>query len=495
MSRFTSGLPLRVRAFLRVLDSKVDESVQEDGGPGRGNFGHKGRPGLRGGSGKGGGSHYRGANKRVSSQALGKMLSDKYKGRSKAAEIASDYGAQHRLFARSMDGIKYGQKGYDAVSSYNYHGDTLINSMLRGTKPRSFKQQKEWQENKDRTKQYIADMTEAMKANKLRQDAIVYRGIETFSGLQQTLGLNVDAKQMQEMLNNPDFVDSMVGYTFRDKAFVSTTIDKDVIYKGRFAKACEMEIHCPAGTEGVYQGDQFRITDEAEFTMQRGTQFVVTGASVVENQFGVKRLKLDVTVLSQQPDADIPETQKAYRDPNPEIVQASVEKRALPTSTLEKTYSGASSDFLKEFNELQKTPDSIDKHDMADTMLETQVALGKINPVEAAELMGYCRGYDMTDRVDDYEQYLEEVKKSKAEYSKPEYADKRAKLQRENPGLSDDDASFLIDIDNTIAATQESVKRSEERDGPDDFFVKKKKNRVKLLQMQRKDYIAEAVRR
>ena len=32
----------------------------EDGGPGSGNWGHKGRPGLVGGSGKGGGAHYRG---------------------------------------------------------------------------------------------------------------------------------------------------------------------------------------------------------------------------------------------------------------------------------------------------------------------------------------------------------------------------------------------------------------------------------------------------
>ena len=34
----------------------MDASKLEDGGPGSGNFGHKGRPGQRGGSGKGGGS-------------------------------------------------------------------------------------------------------------------------------------------------------------------------------------------------------------------------------------------------------------------------------------------------------------------------------------------------------------------------------------------------------------------------------------------------------
>ena len=39
---------------------KAEEA--EDGGPGSGNFGHKGRPGSVGGSGKGGGKHYRSDN-------------------------------------------------------------------------------------------------------------------------------------------------------------------------------------------------------------------------------------------------------------------------------------------------------------------------------------------------------------------------------------------------------------------------------------------------
>ena len=40
-------------------------ALVEDGGPGSGNWGHKGRPGLRGGSGKGGGKHYRSARNEV----------------------------------------------------------------------------------------------------------------------------------------------------------------------------------------------------------------------------------------------------------------------------------------------------------------------------------------------------------------------------------------------------------------------------------------------
>lgn len=40
--------------------SRLRKLYTEDGGPGSGNWGHKGRPGLVGGSGKGGGSHFRG---------------------------------------------------------------------------------------------------------------------------------------------------------------------------------------------------------------------------------------------------------------------------------------------------------------------------------------------------------------------------------------------------------------------------------------------------
>ncbi len=43
-------------------DSFINQSEEqaEDGGPGSGNWGHKGRPGKRGGSGPGGGNQYRG---------------------------------------------------------------------------------------------------------------------------------------------------------------------------------------------------------------------------------------------------------------------------------------------------------------------------------------------------------------------------------------------------------------------------------------------------
>lgn len=59
------------RIFIgRAVDNAL-EGV--DGNKNSGNWGHKGRPGLRGGSGKGGGSHYQGSKFK---HASGKDLSD-----------------------------------------------------------------------------------------------------------------------------------------------------------------------------------------------------------------------------------------------------------------------------------------------------------------------------------------------------------------------------------------------------------------------------------
>lgn len=59
LNRFLKTLPPSAKRLLFVLDEKVVDPVLEDGGPGSGNWGHKGRPGLRGGSGKGGGKAMR----------------------------------------------------------------------------------------------------------------------------------------------------------------------------------------------------------------------------------------------------------------------------------------------------------------------------------------------------------------------------------------------------------------------------------------------------
>lgn len=52
---------VQVKALMQQLADLLTKRVDaEDGGPGSGNWGHKGRPGQVGGSGKGGGNQYRG---------------------------------------------------------------------------------------------------------------------------------------------------------------------------------------------------------------------------------------------------------------------------------------------------------------------------------------------------------------------------------------------------------------------------------------------------
>lgn len=65
MKRFILRLPTRAsRMFQYMKDAGIGPvkppEETEDGGPGSGNWGHRGRPGLVGGSGKGGGTQYRG---------------------------------------------------------------------------------------------------------------------------------------------------------------------------------------------------------------------------------------------------------------------------------------------------------------------------------------------------------------------------------------------------------------------------------------------------
>lgn len=58
MNKITRRLPPRARMLLSAMDNLV-HVIEEDGGPGSGNWGHHGRPGKVGGSGKGGGKAFR----------------------------------------------------------------------------------------------------------------------------------------------------------------------------------------------------------------------------------------------------------------------------------------------------------------------------------------------------------------------------------------------------------------------------------------------------
>ena len=76
-----------------------DKEVTEDGGKGSGNFGHKGRPGLRGGSGKGGGKEYRTTSKETGSGYIGVQRAKAFKSISRNAKA---YKGDYNGFVNSL---------------------------------------------------------------------------------------------------------------------------------------------------------------------------------------------------------------------------------------------------------------------------------------------------------------------------------------------------------------------------------------------------------
>lgn len=86
-----------------------------------------------------------------------------------------------------------------------------------------------------------------------------------------------------------DSLSKQVGSTFRDNAFVSTTVLNETVASGNV----RMEINVPAGRGiGAYIGSTVGQEDEHEFLLQRGTEFTVRGVSKVGDSYTVK---LDVT--------------------------------------------------------------------------------------------------------------------------------------------------------------------------------------------------------
>lgn len=240
------------------------------------------------------------------SNAISEIMTD---GMSEAVDRgrADLYSGQAQFFGGYMSGVSYGEDAHDAFRSYNYHGDTLINGMLRGNEPRDQRQSDEWQKEQEQTKEYIEKMTEACKNRPLQKEAVVFRGIQTHAGLLQTLGISVaEGVDIKKLIQDRDFVKSLVGRTFSDPAFVSTSIDKNVPRKIGADKAGSMEIMLPKGTQGTYFGDALPITDEYEYLLQRGSQFMVMSAYTNYDINNEPRLQMRVALIGQEPQ-DIPE--------------------------------------------------------------------------------------------------------------------------------------------------------------------------------------------
>lgn len=313
---------------------------------------------------------------------------------------ANDDREQFRMFGRYMRGVGYGSDGHEAFNSYVYHGDGLINGMLRGLVPKSMKQQQEWTDNAEQTKQYIDKMTEKINENPLRDSACVYRGIKTKSGLMNTLGLKVQqGVDIETLFDNPDFLGSLVGHTFSDPGFTSTSIDRDVPSKGGFSRMCSMEIYCPSGTKGTYFGDALKLTDEYEFLLQRGTQFVITDAECEDIPFIGKRLKLKVAVVRQEPQ-EIPDIKKRY-EPNERIVFAGKNKETIPKEELKKMYDGLSDGAMDDLVRMHEEPQS-NVVMTVDEMLREEMFVGNIAPEKAGEIAAYASRVGVAEKIDDY---------------------------------------------------------------------------------------------
>lgn len=224
---------------------------------------------------------------------------------------ANRYDGQAQFFAGYMSGVTQGEESQEAFNSYNYHGDRLINSMCRGSEPRTQEQSDEWQENQEQTRKYINQMTEACARRPLREEGVVFRGLETYSAVMKALGIRVEeGVDVEKLFADKDFVESLNGRTFSDLGFTSTSIDESVPKKMGVDKACSMEIMLPKGTQGTYFGDNLRITDEYEYLLQRGSQFMVMNAYTTNDAFTNKpKLHLRVALIGQEPQ-DIPELKK-----------------------------------------------------------------------------------------------------------------------------------------------------------------------------------------
>ena len=408
---------------------------------------------------------------KMSPSNLKEIMSDyEGEGYAKAKERAEDNDReQFRFFANYMHGVGYGYDSHDAFYSYNYHGDTLINGMLRGGMPRSMKQQNEWHTQQKLTKQYVDQMTEAINENPLRQPAVVYRGIRTKSSLIKNLGLQVpDGVDIESVFDNKDFLESLVGRTFSDKGFVSTAIDSDVLGKGGFDKTCRMEIYCPKGTKGAYFGDALRFTDEDEFLLQRGTQFAITDAGYEDKPYGGgKVLTLKVAVVGQEPQ-EIPELKKMY-EPNEKIQKALDDEQEISKTELRDMYPNISEGALNDVVELREKYGN-EAFDMIYDILSEEAFVGNISPYEAGELEAYtCDINDIGGRIDSH---LSQYGK-KLDEAHPEYTPSKEIIDGVRKDYPDIPEKLVERIATMRRITQEHIERAdrEEKRGRRDFIT------------------------
>jgi hypothetical protein len=115
----------------------------------------------------------------------------------------------------------------------------------------------------------INDAQSGLLKGSLKKPMTVYRG------------MNASGNNLQKIL---DTMDVGVGQTFTDKAFVSTSIDKNSAFGGNI----KMHIILPEGTKGAYVDPVSSVPGEREYILPHHTKFKVISHKV-DNYFGDPR--------------------------------------------------------------------------------------------------------------------------------------------------------------------------------------------------------------
>lgn len=263
-----------------------------DGGPGSGNFEHKGVKGQLGGSAP--------SNKNGCSHPAAAFSPE----RRKAAAVYQDSNDADDALRDTSGKLwqSFDDKTRHALTQYTSDGYWDWNAFLRGTTDLL----------PVRDAEKIQRMTDAIGKSELPHDMVVFRGTGA-SSLASLLDLD-DPKDLADQ----DLLDTLPGKTFTDPAFLSCGTTESTGWE----KAVQLRIYCPKGTKGIYAepfsdcGDgagerwdersdgktgQSTFSSEMETILQRGTKLRITKAEST----GASRFNafiIDCEVVSQHPE-------------------------------------------------------------------------------------------------------------------------------------------------------------------------------------------------
>ncbi|NBJ68900.1 MULTISPECIES: ADP-ribosyltransferase [Clostridia] len=154
-----------------------------------------------------------------------------------------------------------------AINEYTGSSYKQINEYLRTGKIGQI-DEKDLQES-------IQSISDGLRKFDLKEDIITYRGIP-------------------ENIYDIPF-EMLEGMELSEKAFVSTSLNRDVSFNGAFSGGIEMTFHVPAGSNGAFINAISKFDNEKEFLLDKGTRYTVKSA-VKEGG----KLKMIVEVLTNE---------------------------------------------------------------------------------------------------------------------------------------------------------------------------------------------------